>query len=98
MCKSKSKLRKIFYYDQKQKVGLLESYQTLYFGKSEGDMINDLKKSFFGGFDCLSLQIETTFSHNVKNVNTKIFNPIDFSITSVFSFKLQKQNFFHVRG
>ena len=58
----KIKIEKLFFYDQKQKVGLLELFETLYFGKSEGgNMKNALKKSFFWGFGCLSLQIETTF-------------------------------------
>ena len=47
----KIKIEKLFVYDQKQKFGLSESYQTVYFGKSEGGVLKKRpKKTVFGGF------------------------------------------------
>ena len=48
----KIKIEKLFVYDQKQKFGLSEFYETLYFGKSEGGGVlkKRPKKTVFQGF------------------------------------------------
>ena len=45
----KIKIEEIFSYDQKQKFGLLESYQILYLGKPVGVLKQRPKKPYLGG-------------------------------------------------